>query len=233
MGLVAVLFTGFYTFRMVLLTFHGEPRTETARNPHGVRWNVKAPLVVLGVLAATTGLLNMVPVHELLGFPPEYLHDWFAHDGGRAAFSGLTSEHYGDLLPYSSADVSSVVAGAVSLAVALTGAGAAVALYGGADPEEHTARLGAVGTVLYNNYYQDEYQVWLAESVVQPVARAMDALDQGVVDGAVNAVSSVSLFSGRRLRRIQTGVVTNYAALLTLGLTVLVLVAAVMGGWFA
>jgi NADH-quinone oxidoreductase subunit L len=233
MGLVAVLFTGFYTFRMVLLTFHGEPRTETARDPHGVRWNVKAPLVVLGVLAATTGLLNMVPVHELLGFPPEFLHDWLAHDGGQAAFSGLTSEHYGELLPYSSAEISSVVAGAVSLAVALVGAGAAVALYGGDDPDEHTAKLGAVRTVLYNNYYQDEYQVWLAESAVQPVARAMDAFDQGVVDGAVNAVSSVSLFSGRRVRRLQTGVVTNYVALLTLGLTALVLVAAVMGGWFA
>ena len=233
MGLVAVLFTGFYTFRMVLLTFHGEPRTETARSPHGVGWNVKAPLVVLGVLATTAGVLNMVPVHELLGFPPEYLHDWLAHDGGQSAFSALTSEHYGELLPYSSAEVSSLAAGAVSLALALVGAGAAYALYGGDDPEEHTDKLGAAKTVLYNNYYQDEYQVWLAESVVQPTARAMDTFDQGVVDGAVNAVSSVSLFSGRRLRRIQTGVVSNYAVLLTLGLTALVVVVGLMGGWFA
>ena len=44
-GLAAVFLTGFYTFRMVLLTFHGEPRTETAENPHGVRWNIKLPLV--------------------------------------------------------------------------------------------------------------------------------------------------------------------------------------------
>ena len=233
MGLVAVLFTGFYTFRMVLLTFHGEPRTETARSPHGVGWNVKAPLVVLGVLATTAGVLNMVPVHELLGFPPEYLHDWLAHDGRQSAFSALTSEHYGELLPYSSAEVSSLAAGAVSLALALVGAGAAYALYGGDDPEEHTDKLGAAKTVLYNNYYQDEYQVWLAESVVQPTARAMDTFDQGVVDGAVNAVSSVSLFSGRRLRRIQTGVVSNYAVLLTLGLTALVVVVGLMGGWFA
>jgi NADH-quinone oxidoreductase subunit L len=233
MGLVAVLFTGFYTFRMVLLTFHGRPRTETARDPHGVGWNVKAPLVVLGVLATTAGVLNMVPVHELLGFPPEYLHDWLAHDGGQSGFAALTSEHYGELSPYSSADVSSVAAGAVSLALALVGAGAAYALYGGDDPERHTEKLGAVRTVLYNNYYQDEYQVWLAESVVAPLARTMDTFDQGVVDGGVNAVSSVSLFSGRRLRRLQTGVVSNYAVLLTLGLTALVVVVGLMGGWFA
>jgi NADH-quinone oxidoreductase subunit L len=233
MGLVAVLFTGFYTFRMVLLTFHGEPRTETARDPHGVGWNVKTPLVVLGILATTAGLLNMVPVHELVGFPPEYLHDWLAHDGGQSAFSALTSEHYGELTPYDSAEISSIAAGAVSLALALVGAGAAYVLYSGDDPEAHTEKLGGVETVLYNNYYQDEYQVWLAESVVQPLARTMDTFDQGVVDGGVNAVSSVSLFSGRRLRRLQTGVVSNYAVLLTLGLTALVVVVGLMGGWFA
>jgi NADH-quinone oxidoreductase subunit L len=237
MGLVAVLFTGFYTFRMVLLTFHGDPRTELARNPHGVGWNVKAPLVVLGVLATTAGFLNMVPVHELLGFPPEYLHDWLAHDGGRSAFAGLTSEHYGELLHdwagYSTVELSAILPGLVSLSLALVGAGGAYALYGGDDPEEHTEKLGAAKTVLYNNYYQDEYQVWLTDSVVQPLSRTMDTFDQGVVDGTVNTVSSVSLFSGRRLRRIQTGVVSNYAVLLTLGLTALVLVVGILGGWFA
>jgi NADH-quinone oxidoreductase subunit L len=233
MGLVAVFFTGFYTFRMVFLTFHGEPRTEIARDPHGVRWNVKGPLVVLGILAATVGFVNMVPVQELTGIHLEYLHDWLAH----GELSALTSEHYGELLHdyahYTSADVASYVAGAVSLALALAGAGAAHVLYNVPDPDEHTEKLGAIKTVWYNNYYQDEYQVWLAESVVLPVARLADKFDQGVVDGVVNGVSSVSLFAGSRIRRIQTGVVTNYAALLTLGLTALLVVFGLMGGWFA
>jgi len=233
MGLVAVLFTGFYTFRMVLLTFHGEPRTDVARDPHGVRWNVKAPLVVLGILATTAGVVNMVPLHDLVGFPPEYLHDWLAH----GELSALTSEHYGELLHdyagYSSASVASYAAGAVSLALALVGSGTAFVLYRGADPDEHTAKLGAIKTLWYNNYYQDEYQVWLAESVVLPLARLADTFDQGVVDGVVNGVSSVSLFVGSRIRRVQTGVVTNYAVLLTLGLTALLVVFGLIGGWFA
>jgi len=233
MGLVAVLFTGFYTFRMVLLTFHGEPRTDVARDPHGVRWNVKAPLVVLGILATTAGVVNMVPLHDLVGFPPEYLHDWLAH----GELSALTSEHYGELLHdyagYSSASVASYAAGAVSLALALVGSGTAFVLYRGAEPDEHTAKLGAIKTLWYNNYYQDEYQVWLAESVVLPLARLADTFDQGVVDGVVNGVSSVSLFVGSRIRRVQTGVVTNYAVLLTLGLTALLVVFGLIGGWFA
>jgi len=233
MGLVAVFFTGFYTFRMVFLTFHGEPRTDVARDPHGVRWNVKGPLVVLGILAATIGFVNMVPVQDLTGIHLEFLHDWLAH----GEISALTAEHYGELLHdfagYSAADVASYVAGAVSLALALAGAGAAHVLYNVPDPDEHTEKLGAVKTLWYNNYYQDEYQVWLAQSVVLPVARLADKFDQGVIDGVVNGVSSVSLFAGSRIRRVQTGDVTNYAVLLTLGLTALLVVFGLMGGWFA
>jgi len=67
MALGAVFLTGFYTIRMVLLTFHGEPRSDTAEDPHGVRWNVKLPLAALGVLAAVAGALNLVPVEKLTG----------------------------------------------------------------------------------------------------------------------------------------------------------------------
>ncbi|WP_135829112.1 NADH-quinone oxidoreductase subunit L [Halorussus halobius] len=231
MGLLAVFFTGFYTFRMVLLTFHGEPRSDTARDPHGVRWNVKLPLAVLGILAAVAGLVNMVPVQELTGVHLEFLHDWL--DAGPEA---LSAHHYGDLLHdfagYTAAELSSLAAGAVSLALALMGSGVAWILYTDPEPQEHTDRLGAVKTLWFNNYYQDEYQVWLAEGVTLPLARAADKFDQGVIDGVVDGVSSVSLFGGSRLKRIQTGVVSNYAFLLTTGLVVLLVAFGLMGGWF-
>ncbi|MFB6136097.1 MAG: NADH-quinone oxidoreductase subunit L [Halobacteriaceae archaeon] len=234
MGLVAVFFTGFYTFRMVMLTFHGEPRTETARDPHGVRWNVKFPLVVLGVLAAVGGLVNMTPVAELTGANVEFLHEWLAN----GAIETTTSETYHHLLTnadfagYRAADLSPLLPGLLSLLLALAGAGLAWRLYGGAEPEEHTDKLGSAKTVLYNNYYQDEYQVWLAEGVALPLARVADTFDQGVIDGVVNGVSSVSLFAGNYVRKVQTGVVTNYAALLTLGLVALLVAGALLGGWF-
>jgi NADH-quinone oxidoreductase subunit L len=234
MGLVAVFFTGFYTFRMVFLTFHGEPRTTTAEDPHGVRWNVKAPLVVLGTLAVVAGVVNMVPIEKLLGIGGiDFLHQWL--DGG---FEALTAHHYGDVLPYSSSYIGGeaatvAIGAAVSLGLALAGAGLAYRLYNVPEPVEHTDRLGGIKTLLYNNYYQDEYQVWIAEDVVRPVARVADKFDQGVVDGVVNGISSVSLMTGSRMRRVQTGVVSNYAVLLTLGLTALLVVFGLMGGWFA
>ncbi|MFB6192435.1 MAG: NADH-quinone oxidoreductase subunit L, partial [Haloarculaceae archaeon] len=236
MGLIAVFFTGFYTIRMVLLTFHGEPRTDVAAEPHGVGWNVKFPLVVLGILAAVAGAINLVPVHTLVGTPPEFLHDWLFHGP-----EGLNGEHYETLLHdfagytkgYPLGEVTTMLASAaVSLGLALAGAGLAYALYSGPDPERHTEKLGALRTLAFNNYYQDEYQVWLAEGLTVPIARACNRFDQGVIDGAVNLAADVSLFTGDRLRRIQTGIVTNYAALLTLGLLVLLIGFGVAGGWF-
>jgi NADH-quinone oxidoreductase subunit L len=234
MGLVAVFFTGFYTFRMVFLTFHGDPRTDTAEDPHGVRWNVKFPLVVLGTLATVAGLINMVPVKELIGTDIAYLHQWL---NGPEEAGMLTAHHYGELLHdyagYTAAELSSFGPAIVSLAIALAGVFLAYRLYAVPEPTQHTDRLGWLKTLWFNNYYQDEYQVWLAEGVTYPFAKAADTFDQGVVDGVVDGVSSVSLFSGSRMKRIQTGIVTNYAALLALGLIGLLVVLGVTGGWFA
>ncbi|WP_277555309.1 NADH-quinone oxidoreductase subunit L [Halobaculum limi] len=231
-GLLAVPVTAFYTFRMVFLTFHGEPRTEQAADPDGVRWNVKGPLAVLGILATVAGAVNLAPVKYLTGLEVDFLHSWL--DLGPTP---LTVHHYAEIDPYSSAyiggsSVTTVLVGAaVSLGLALLGLLVARRLYAVPEPVEHTQKLGGFADLLYDNYYQDEYQVFIANRVVLPLARVADTFDQGVVDGAVNAISSVSLFSGSRIRRIQTGVVSNYAAMVTLGLTVLLVLFGVLGGW--
>ena len=236
MGLLAVPVTAFYTFRMVFLTFHGEPRSETARSPESVRWNVKGPLSVLGTLAVVTGFINMVPVQKVLGLDGiDYLHRWLDNEWGGIA--GLSSHHYADVGPYSSAylvggEAGTVLVGAaVSLGLALTGLGLAWRLYDVPTPTEHTAALGGIKDVLYNNYYLDELQVWLAYRI-EDVAGGADTVDQGIIDGVVNGVSSVSLAGGSRVRRIQTGLVSEYAAMLTLGLLALLVVLGLNGGWF-
>jgi len=173
----------------------------------------------------------MTPVEAATGVNVEYLHQWLG-----SGLSGLTAEHYATLVEesagYHAAALGPILPALVSLALALAGAGLAWTLYSGTDPQEHTARLGAIQRLLVHNYYQDEYQVWLATGVALPFARVADKFDQGIVDGVVNGVSSASLFSGRRVRKLQSGVVSNYAFLLTLGLVVLLLVVGLYGGWF-
>jgi NADH-quinone oxidoreductase subunit L len=245
MGLLAVFMTGFYTFRMVYLTFHGEPRSDIARDPVEVGWNVKGPLSVLGVLAATVGLINMKPVAELTGTEIDFLHAWLhgPDEGGWPAQLGTGLVRYEELLhdvagvnagqlPAIGANGTLVVSALLSLALAVGGVLFARSLYDEPTPVEHTDKLGDVKTLLMHNYYQDEYQVWLATGLTYPLARAMDTFDQRGVDGVVNGVSSVSLFSGGRIRKIQSGVVSNYATLLTLGLVLLLVFFGLVGGWF-
>ncbi len=230
MGLVAVFLTGFYTFRMVALTFHGEPRSDEAADPHAVGWSMRIPLVVLGVLAAVAGLFNMHPVAEALDVEIEYLAAWLdggftetaygTYSGLVADVAGLEAEHLAPFLP-----------ALVTLALAVAGALAAWRLYATADPDEPVGRAGALPGLVDANYYQDEFQVWLASGLTARVARAADTFDQVVVDGVINGVGHVGIGTGGTVRRIQTGVVTNYAAMIALSLLLLLVGAVLYGGW--
>ncbi|MDQ2051980.1 NADH-quinone oxidoreductase subunit L [Natronolimnohabitans sp. A-GB9] len=235
MGLVAVFFTGFYTFRMVFLTFHGEPRSEAAEDPHPVGWSVKFPLIVLGLLALVAGVANLAPVAKLANVDITFLEHWL--DGEYGAIEGLTYGAYGELLAYETGVIGTeqqtvLIAAGLSLLLAFSGAGLAWKLYNAPEPVAHKERLGSAGTVVEDNYYQDEYQVWLAEGVTLPLARVADRFDQTVIDGLVNGVSSASLFSSSWVKRIQTGIVTNYAALIVAGFVALLLGLGLYGGWF-
>ena len=85
-------------------------------------------------------------------------------------------------------------------------------------------RLGGLGRVFGNAYYVD---VMLGRLVGGPLRRAADwiatTFDQGVVDGAVNGVARGIGGIGGGLRRLQSGLVRQYA-LLVLGGAVALLV---------
>jgi NADH-quinone oxidoreductase subunit L len=245
LGLVAVVVTALYTFRMVLLTFHGEPRTDQAESPDPVAWSMKLPMVVLGVLATVAGVLNLGTIKEFVGTENLFLAEWL--DG--ATIDGVPDEllspageyvlsehHYATRLEefagYEVESISPLGPGVLALALALAGAGAAWYLYAEDDPEPQTTRLGRLRTVLANNYYQDEYQVWLARNLTLPTANRSNRFDRSIVDGFVNAAGAVTLELGSRFRRLQTGIVSNYATLLALALGLLVLLFAVAEGWW-
>ncbi len=250
-GLVAVVLTALYTFRMVLLTFHGDPRTDQAEDPDPVSLSMKIPLAVLGALATVAGVLNVSVLKEFIGEETLFLHEFL--DGATLdGFAGLTTgegeyalsaTHYATQLEafagYGTAEVGSLsagqlalVSGALSLTFAVVGAGVGWYLYRDSEPEPQMRRLGRVRTLLANNYYQDEYQVLLAQNLTLPGARSATRFDQGIVDGFVNGVGAVGQAFGGRFRRLQSGIVSTNAALLTLGLVFLLFVFALAGGWW-
>ncbi|MDY6764076.1 MAG: NADH-quinone oxidoreductase subunit L [Halobacteria archaeon] len=225
LGLIAVFFTGFYTFRMVALTFHGEPRSDYAEHAsekpdigaRETRYSVLLPLVVLGILATFVGFVNAVPlgIHQL---------EHFLHAEELVA---IAAENAGYVESFT---VSYLVTG-VSLALALVGAFLGFTWYR-ESPRRRKEEWGTVARVVEKKYYMDHFQVWLAEGVTLRFSNMLNEFDLDVVDGIVNLVSVVSLGSGDSMRRIQSGIVSHYAAIITFGVAVLLLIIGLVGGWF-
>jgi len=211
-------------------------RSDTAEEPHAVGWAVKVPLLVLGTLAAVVGFANLAPVASLLDLDITFLEFWL--DGEYGSIEGLTYHAYHETVAFEESYIGSetttmLLSAGLSLGLALAGAFTAHTLYNVPEPSRHTQKLGGAYRVLKSNYYQDEYQVWLAEGFTLQLARAADRFDQTVIDGVVNGTSTISLFGSDRMKRLQTGIVTNYAALLVGGFIGLLLVLGYLGGWFA
>ncbi len=68
--LACVFVTAVYTFRMVFMAFHGEPRFDKGHPPHESPWVVTVPLVLLAIPSVFSGFLvgHFVKIETLGGF---------------------------------------------------------------------------------------------------------------------------------------------------------------------
>jgi NADH-quinone oxidoreductase subunit L len=107
----------------------------------------------------------------------------------------------------------------VSVLIALAGIYLAYSWY--MKKSESVKALGesSLHTMLFNKYWVDEiYSI----GIVQPFVKGSELLaryfDVGTIDGLVNGLGSFFSWVGGGVRRIQTGVVQNYALFMGLGL---------------
>ncbi|MDY6779796.1 MAG: NADH-quinone oxidoreductase subunit L, partial [Halobacteria archaeon] len=178
--------------------------------------SVLLPLVGLGVLATVAGFVNAVPlgIHQLEHFlHPEHLLSIAAESAGYVE----------------SFSVSYALTG-VSLLLALAGAYLGFTWYN-ESPSRRKEDWGAVTRVLEKKYYMDDLNLAIAGGTLG-FSKSLNSFDLEVIDGLVDAVSSVSLGTGDALRRIQSGVVSHYAGIITFGVVALLILVGFIGGWF-
>jgi NADH-quinone oxidoreductase subunit L len=169
---------------------HGEP--------HESPWTMTLPLVVLALLAAGGGVLNL-PFFKL-----DLLQQWLA--------------------PVLPADPHLASGLKLTLAVAVTVL-CVVAIVAGLIPWSRLAeRPRLEPAVLAHGWYYDET---VAAFVGGPGTELADftayQVDHGTVDGAVNGVAWLVRHGGGKLRKLQTGYVRNYALGLAGGAAALLL----------
>jgi NADH-quinone oxidoreductase subunit L len=207
LGLLTAVLTAYYMTRLFRLAFTGDDRWAEAvggqpahHTPHESPWVMRAPLVVLAVLAAVGGVLDLPWVHTW-GLSV-WLHPVFA------------ATLYNDNLSASTEWILAVVdavAAVIGIAIAWQAWRARAE-----RPELTPAFLARV-------WYWDDFYDTIIGRPGQALARfSATVIDGRVIDGAVNGVASLVRRSGSETRRLQTGYVRNYALGITLGLAALI-----------
>jgi NADH-quinone oxidoreductase subunit L len=202
--------TAFYTFRLVFLAFFGGPRMsrEVAHHVHESPAVMTIPLIVLAVLTVVAGLAVGIPSAHGTAFarflaPVLPVHE--VEHGGAAGFA---------LLVFSAM----VAVGGVLLAWVVYGLRAV-------DAESIGVPRNPVHALLLRKYYVDElYDALFVKPLLGLSRWCARVFDLGVIDGVVNGVGRAVAGSAQVMRRIQTGVVMNYALGILVGAVAIVAV---------
>jgi NADH-quinone oxidoreductase subunit L len=218
-GLAAALLTAIYMTRMMLYTFHGPSRAgaEEEKHLHEAPWVMTGPLVVLGILSAIGGWLNLPEViTDLVPLgPSDILAHWLDPVVGEATARVAGGAAH---IPPSTEQI------LMGIAVAIAVIGivfAIVRLKPASLPRKRDAipEHGFEGVVA-NKYYVDE---GLDRAIVTPtyaISRNFlwRIVDNGLIDGLlVNGSAAVARGFGWMGSRLQTGNVGIYAWVLVVG----------------
>ncbi|NDU91048.1 MAG: NADH-quinone oxidoreductase subunit L [Ferrovum sp.] len=218
--LVGVFVTGFYSFRMLFMTFHGKPRMDhhTREHLHESPWVITVPLILLAIPSVVTGYLYIEPM--VIG---QYFGNAITVLPGNGGLHAMREEWQG---------VGAFIEqGMMALPfwLALAGIATAAALYlkWTHVPAAIKARFGGLYTLLDNKYYFDRFnEVFFTDGALKVGSAFWHKGDVSVIDGAVNgAANLVGRFSAR-LRRVQTGYIYHYAFIMIFGVFIL------MSLWF-
>jgi NADH-quinone oxidoreductase subunit L len=233
-GLVTAFFTAFYMFRVVFLAFTGEPRFDVAAiHPHESPLSMALPLVLLAIPSAILGLWIGLPpdagrIHTFLdpvfaGAPETAQGD---EDASLYVIAGETvnAEPAAQAAEEHHVSMETTLAfGAASTLVALAGIGLAWLIYARQAIPAPEAQASALYRFLRDKWHWDDLYNNLIVRPLRDLAYALwRVVDVRIIDGTVNGVAGLIGAVAQRLRLVQTGLVTNYALAIALGMVVLV-----------
>ena len=223
LAIIAVFMTAFYMFRALFMTFEGEFRGGSEKdpeaNPHGPvhlgesPFLMVLPMLILAIPAVIIGFIANPP-GELLGIKAHWMVHTLDHSLPDSMHHLLKGESF------------SVPLAAVSSLVALSGIALAIAMYKPKpliSPESIGKTLRPVHTLLYRKYYFDElYEgIFVRQIYYRGLALASDWTDKNIVDRAVNIVGWTGANFGGLIRQFQNGQMQMYATVTSIGIIVI------------
>lgn len=207
LGILAAFMTAFYSWRLLILTFHGKPRGDAhaMEHAHESPFVMLAPLVPLALGAVFAGWLGW---------------EWFGGEGRAEFWHGaikVLPEHDS----VAKAEHVAAIYKLLPLGAALSGIALAVLIYGflPALPEKIAAALGGIYRAIYRKFYFDE----LYDLVFVRGAQKLGAIfwrkgDDGVIDRCgPDGVAACVMRVAKRIGALETGYVYHYAFAMVIG----------------
>jgi NADH-quinone oxidoreductase subunit L len=213
LGVITAGLTAFYAFRLLFVAFYGKSRMDkkTEKQVHESPPIMVVPLVILAVLSVIGGYVGLPRVLGVGNAIDAFLHPVFADTSiAQPLAEGGTTE--GILI-------------AISVLAVAVGFVAAYWIYvrNWGMAERMTKSAQWLYDIVYNKYYVDEAYM---EAIVKPLRILADVLADVVerrsIDGAVDGLARLVGLAGEGVRRVQTGLVRNYALAMLIGVVAVV-----------
>jgi NADH-quinone oxidoreductase subunit L len=210
-GMLAAFLTAFYSWRLIIMTFHGKPRADhhTMEHVHESPAVMLIPLLVLALGALFTGAYF---AEDFVG------HHWQAFWNGsivNAPHNHIMHDAHEvpDWVP-----LAPTVAGVVGIALAYL-----CYMFAPAIPGKVAAAVPGLYRFLLNKWYFDE----LYDRIFVRPLRALAQLlwktgDVKIIDGMPNGAARLTVQASGRVARLQSGRVANYAFAMIIGLVLFV-----------
>ncbi|MCS4541194.1 MAG: NADH-quinone oxidoreductase subunit L [Euryarchaeota archaeon] len=218
-----VFLTATYTFRMYFLAFTGKPKTYLAEHAHEPKpiSSMIMPLIILAACSLIFGILTQTKFYDFLST---------TFTTTTAYMSALNFEHLAKMggNPYGLEHVETpLYIELLPTVFVFLGIGIAGYIYfnNRVDVGKYIKKGNPIYKIVWNKYHLDYvYRNLVAEKFIITLVILWDVFDLYVIDGVVNGISWLTVKSGTVIRRVQTGVVQNYATVILLGIVLLLTV---------
>ncbi len=214
-GLITAVITAVYMFRMLFLTFYGNFRGDAHQESHlhESPSTMTIPLMVLAVLSLVGGFLG---IPEVFG-GKHILNDYFA-----PIFSDIaTVPHTGTVLSHSM----EFILMAVSVGLVLVAIYFASRMFIKKTAEGMDEEPKGFAKLLANKYYVDEiYDTLIVKPADWFSGFIYRFLELDFIDGMVNGIGRATNYSGKTIRKLQTGHIGFYLFAMTICIVILILI---------
>ena len=226
--IVAALFTSFYSWRLIFMTFHGKPRASAEVMDH-VHESPRVMLVPLYVLAAGALLAGVLFYGSFLGHDAEGHHDGWYNSFWRESLFASGDNHILEEFHY-------VPFWVKASPFAMMAIGFLVAYWFYIRRPDLPRKLARSQPILYafllNKWYFDEIYDFLFVRPAQRLGRLLWKRGDGwLIDGfGPDGVSARVLDVTSRVVRLQSGYVYHYAFAMLIGVAALITWSMFAGG---